>query len=143
MPRSATTRNTSRSRPSRSAPSATYTVVTGIPARSASTTELRPATHSESPALVGRLARADEDFWARFSCLNALWPSRSFAFGVGPLPSSPRRRRPPEPAVGLPLPVFLIAPRRDELPAIRCPVLGWSSLRYGWSQRPLRALRSV
>src|SRR6478672_13008348 len=67
-----------------------------------------------------------------------MWPSRSFAFGVGPRPSRPRLTRPPEPAVGLPLPVFLIAPRREELPAIR--VLRWC---VRWSQGPRRALRGV
>ena len=62
-PRSAASLNASRSRPSRSAPSATYTPVTGTPSRSASTTELRPATHSASVEPVarrfGRAAAAD------------------------------------------------------------------------------------
>ena len=57
MPRSAATRNTSRSRPSRSAPSATYTAETGMFARSASTTELRPAIQSASPDLAAGLRR--------------------------------------------------------------------------------------
>ena len=54
MPRSAAVANASLRRPSRSAPSATYIAVTGSPARSASTTLLRPATHSESPPWFGR-----------------------------------------------------------------------------------------
>src|SRR5687768_5638029 len=82
-----------------------------------------------------------------------MWPSRSFAFGVGPLPSRPRRTRPPEPAVGLPLPVFLIAPRREELPAMKFPILPtcqrvgapWphNSLTSRSTERPLGALRGV
>src|SRR6478735_8787273 len=118
---SAAIENTSRSRLSRSAPSATYTEMTGSPARSASTTELRPAIHSWSPAplLPGRpLTRRGRPAGARssFAFLWALWYGRSVALGVGPLPSRPRRTRPPDPAVGLPLPDFLMAPLRLELP---------------------------
>ena len=58
--------------------------------------------------------------------------SRSLAFGVGPRPSRPRLTRPPEPAVGLPLPVFLIEPLRCELPAITSFLLpGTTSVRRG------------
>ncbi len=70
--------------------------------------------HSASE-LVRRFGRDWVDaafFSARFADLWALWYSRSFAGGVGPRPSRPRLTRPPEPAVGLPLPVFLIAPLR-------------------------------
>ena len=62
MPCSAASRNASRSRPSRSAPSATYTVVTGMCARSASTTELRPAIHSASSEAGFRRGRAAAAF---------------------------------------------------------------------------------
>src|SRR5881398_585996 len=92
--------------------------MTGIFARSASTTELRPAIHSASPGLARRLGRFASARSIRSLALKTLWLGRSFAFGVGPRPSRPRLTRPPEPAVGLPLPVFLIAPLREELPAI-------------------------
>ena len=69
MPRSAASRNVSRSRPSRSAPSATYTVVTGTPARSASTTGLRPAIHSASLPVVRRRGRAAAALSALAFCL--------------------------------------------------------------------------
>src|SRR6478609_11502124 len=98
--------------------------------------------HSASPD-VRRFGLVDADFSARFATLWAMWPSRSLAFGVGPRPSRPRFTRPPEPAVGLPLPVFLIAPRREELPAIRVlPGDGLDKLDHPIrSQRPRRALR--
>ena len=131
MPLSAAIAKTSRSRPSRSAPSATYTDVTGSSARNASTTELRPAIHSWSPPPLpmGRRGRLPVTFSSRAFFLWALWYGRSFALGVGPLPSRPRRTRPPDPAVGLPLPVFLIAPLRCELP--------------GTLHAPLRSVRGV
>ena len=43
-------------------------------------------------------------------------------FGVGPRPSRARFTRPPDPAVGLPLPDRLTAPRREEFPAISPPL---------------------
>ena len=96
--------------------------MTGTPARSSSTTELRPATHSGPPSpLPLALGLAASRRSAARAVLCALWYGRSSARGVGPLPSRPLRRRPPEPAVGLPLPDFLIAPRRLLLPAISCP----------------------
>ena len=61
--------NASRSRPSRSAPSATYSVLTGTPARSASTTELRPAIHSASEPVLRRRGRAAAAFSALAFCL--------------------------------------------------------------------------
>ena len=86
--------------------------------RSASTTELRPAIISVEPDFLrlppGReVGRRSEGF------LYALWLGRSEALGVGPLPSRPRRRWPPEPTWG---PFFdperRTAPRRELLPAI-------------------------
>src|SRR5438105_800558 len=70
-------------------------------ARSASTTGLRPTTSSEGdlPPLPPAARRWAET--ARFTlawaarCLT--WPLRISAGGVGPLPSSPRRRCPPLP----------------------------------------------
>ena len=58
-----------------------------------------------SPSLRGWRRRARSRSLARsaaFARLCALWLARSSAFGVGPLPSSPRRTRPPDPAVGFP-----------------------------------------
>ena len=72
MPRSLASRNASRSRPSRSAPSATYTPLTGTPSRSASTTELRPAIHSASPVLR-RFGRAAADLAAFFCAALCAW----------------------------------------------------------------------
>src|SRR5690606_14141083 len=72
-----------------------------------------------SPArrLAGpRWCAPDADRSAAFFLWYALWLGRSSARGVGPLPSRPRRIRPPEPAVGLPLRRFRTAPRRRELP---------------------------
>ncbi len=68
--------------------------------------------------------RLDDVFSAFFACLCALWYGRSFAFGVGPRPSSPRRTCPPDPTVG-PLPDLRIAPLRDELPGM--PASRWLS----------------
>ena len=56
---------------------------------------------------------ASAAFFARY----AAWYGRSSAFGVGPLPSRPRRTRPPEPAV-LPLPRLRTAPLRWLLPTM-------------------------
>ena len=57
--------------------------------------------------------------WAR---LAAGWLGRMCAGGVGPRPSSPRRRWPPEPTVGpFLVPDLFTAPRRRELPAIYLP----------------------
>ena len=125
MPRSVAILRASRTRSSASMRPATYIVVTGTSARSASTTELRPATIS----LEALERRPPERPWpgrdppvrlsAALAILCALWCGRSVALGVGPLPSRPRRRWPPEPTVA---PFFeaplRIAPRRWELPAM-------------------------
>ena len=81
--------------------------------------------------------------WLR---LWAMCFSRSAALGVGPLPSRPRRRWPPEPTVG-PLPLLRTAPRRWELPAMSVLRLGngrGAGRRVGVpGQRPSRAGRGV
>ena len=70
MPRSAATAKHSRRRLSRSAPSATYTPLTGTPSRSASSTELRPAIHSASVLPVRRrFGRAAADLSTLLACL--------------------------------------------------------------------------
>ena len=71
MPLSPASWNASRSRPSRSAPSATYRALIGTPSRSASTTGLRPMIHSASE-VVRRFGRDWVDaafFSARFADL--------------------------------------------------------------------------
>src|SRR4051794_1035797 len=127
MPRAVAVLIASRTRSSASIRPATYRVLTGTSARSASTTELRPATTS----LEARPLRVPPDrrtpppdrvsapLAADLAILCALCCGRSAALGVGPLPSSPRRRWPPEPTVEpfLELPLRT-APRRWELPAI-------------------------
>src|SRR4051794_40772153 len=102
-------------------------------ARSASTTELRPATISDSSLLFGRRAgRGAPGFWPRWPeraaarsaaafRLPAGWYSRSSALGVGPLPSRARRPRPPEPTFG-PLLFLRTAPGRPCLFAIDAPM---------------------
>src|SRR3954447_16105999 len=151
MPRSLASRNASRSRPSRSDPSPTYTPLIGTPSRSASTTELRPAIHSASPLVrrFGRepwlLAVLEAVFWA---ALWALWYGRSLALGVGPLPSRPRLTRPPDPAVGF-LAVLRTEPLRWLLPGIRPQPPVQSPCRSGppscstSRQAPLRSGRGV
>ena len=70
MPFSAANLKASRRRPSRSAPSATYTPMTGMSSRSTSTTELRPATHSAS---VDFRRRCGFLLAARSSLARTLW----------------------------------------------------------------------
>src|SRR6201993_492028 len=77
---------------------------------------MRPSTISVSSV---RLAGRRDGTWAR---LAAGWLGRMCAGGVGPRPSNPRRRWPPEPTVGpFLVPDLRIAPRRRELPAIYLP----------------------
>ena len=96
-----------------------YTVETGIPARSASTTEFRPETIScvellRPPLDPAALRLADAccrpdvprvPATARRSAaifaLCAGWYSRSSALGVGPRPSRDRRFLPPVPALAV------------------------------------------
>src|SRR5690242_3881086 len=107
MPRSLAVLRASRTRSSASIRPATYIVVTGTSARSASTTELRPATTSELALPLAprpepeRPDERDPDAYpglvlpclaAARAFLAAGWYSRSAAFGVGPLPSKPFRR---------------------------------------------------
>src|SRR4051812_16472462 len=124
----------SRVRSSASRRDAMYTVDTGMPARSASTTLLRPETIScvellrppfEPAALRDAPAACRPDVprvpaTARRSAatlaLCAGWYSRSSALGVGPRPSSARRFLPPVPADAVFLdPALRVAPRREEL----------------------------
>src|SRR6476619_865526 len=101
-----------RVRSSASIRSANHSAVAGTLARSASTTGLRPATHSGPPATSrDRLLdcervppdRPPADDVVRFAAARALrcagWLGRSEAFGVGPLPLSCLRRWAPEPTV--------------------------------------------
>ena len=91
-PRSAAILSASRTRSSRSMPLGDVHVVTGTPARSASTTELRPATislapcrrRSEPPRRRGRAPPA------RPPALGALrrWPCGALWLGRGPRPSA-------------------------------------------------------
>ncbi len=69
IPFSAASLNASRTRPSRSTPSATYTPFTGTPARSASTTALRPAIHS-SPSPLRRFGLRAASRWARADAIR-------------------------------------------------------------------------
>src|SRR4051812_16195323 len=102
----------------------------------ASTTLLRPATISLPSRLPRRgpgrpEVRFAEELFPKVDLLTAaaawreaLWPLRSVAFGVGPLPSSARRRCPPDPTVGpFLLPGLRTAPTRLLLPATSAPVL--------------------
>src|SRR3954470_16049002 len=110
MRRSLAVLSASRTRSSASIRPATYIVVTGMSARSASTTELRPATISddalppaapdrpparpggrEPDAYPGLLPAAPRWLVPR-AFLAAGWYSRSAALGVGPLPSKAFRR---------------------------------------------------
>ena len=89
---------------------------------------LRPTTHSGSgagPAGRGPVPPVDVRRSARFLAWCAAWYGRSSALGVGPRPSSPRRTRPPEPAV-LPLPLRRTAPLRWLFPGISLPAGGGS-----------------
>src|SRR6476469_10649774 len=107
MPLAVAVLSASRTRSSESIRPATYIVVTGTSARSASTTELRPATISLEALPPERRVPPPREpvprevgpplFAAALAILWALWLGRSSARGVGPLPSSPRRRWPPEP----------------------------------------------
>src|SRR3954447_872737 len=127
----------SRVRSSASRREAMYTVDTGMPARSASTTLLRPDTISwvellrpplEPAALrdapadcrpeVPRVPATARRSAATFA-LCAGWYSRSSALGVGPRPSRDRRFLPPVPALAVFLEAPLrTAPRRSEFPAM-------------------------
>src|SRR5215212_745841 len=110
----------------------------------ASSTGLRPATHSAPepgrPVWEGRNRRpgpalpeprpelsdgpgAGATWLVAFLARCAAWYGRSSALGVGPLPSRPRRTRPPEPAL-LDLPLRRTAPLRWLLPGIRRPSSG-------------------
>src|SRR6478609_2379637 len=125
----------SRVRSSASRREAMYTVETGMPARRASTTELRPETISwVDERLPPRLPLALRDapaegrpepatlvlFASAPGFLYALWYGRSSALGVGPLPSSALRPLPPVPAwAPFFVPALRVAPRRWELPAMR------------------------
>src|SRR6478735_1398806 len=140
MLRSDAVLSASRTRSSASIRPATYIVVTGMSARSASTTALRPATISDDalalpperpdpragrpcgrppvayPGLALLVPRvADRAF------LAAGWYSRSAALGVGPLPSNAFRRCPPDPT-DAPLPDLRTAPRRWEFPGMSATV---------------------
>src|SRR3954451_16670095 len=127
----------SRVRSSASSREAMYTVDTGMPARSASTTLLRPETIScvellRPPLEPAALRDAPADWRpdvprvpatarrsAAIFALCAGWYSRSSALGVGPRPSRLRRFLPPVPALAVFLdPALRVAPRREELPAI-------------------------
>src|SRR4051794_22821485 len=122
MVRSLAVLSASRTRSSESIRPATYIVVTGMSARRASTTALRPATISDDglPPAAPPPGRPDPRAgrpWGRGpeaypdglpaaprlavarAFLAAGWYSRSAALGVGPLPSNAFRRCPPEPTV--------------------------------------------
>ena len=136
-PRSAARRTASATRSSGSRPCATYSAVVGICARSASTTGLRPTSSSgDSPRARAGLRAAF--FAAAVARRCAGCPLRASAGGVGPRPSSPRRRCPPEPTTApFLLPVPRRAPRRCELPAISRPSCLGAGLR-----RPRRSRSS-
>src|SRR5215212_1769320 len=110
----------------------------------ASSTGLRPATHSAPepgrPVCDGRNRRpvappceprpelseepgVGATLLVPFLARCAGWYGRSSALGVGPLPSRPRRTRPPEPAL-LDFPLRRTAPFRWLLPGIRRPSSG-------------------
>src|SRR6476660_5915395 len=141
MLRSDAVLSASRTRSSASLRPATYIVVTGMSARSASTTALRPATTSDDalappperpepragrpcggrppvayPGLALLVPRVAER-----ALLAAGWYSRSAAIGVGPLPSNAFRRCPPDPT-DAPLPALRTAPRRWEFPGMSATV---------------------
>ena len=87
---------------------ATCRALAGMPARRASTTELRPVTISRGASLrpggrrrcAGRPGAWRPSVRRAACCLYALWYGRSSALGVGPLPSSALRPWPPVPMVG-------------------------------------------
>src|SRR5699024_4953007 len=86
--------------------------------RSASSTALRPATWSLPGALRAPLPPPPRRGPPpEAPPLYALWAGRSSAFGVGPRPSSARRRTPPDPTVA-PFLLLRTAPRRALFPAI-------------------------
>src|SRR4051794_4750631 len=133
MPISAARCTASATRSSDVAPTTTCRAVAGTPARRHSSTGLRPSTVSGvSPSTGRRRLPATPPprpvgrpfgppFAADLAALRAAeCPGRSSFGGVGPLPSSPRRRWPPEPTTApFLVPSLRIAPRRRELPAIR------------------------
>src|SRR5690606_8328322 len=120
IPLSAASCTASLTRSSASMFSATYSAVAGTSVRSDSTTGLRPA-------MISGLSAAF--FWARLrcsSCAARFWacfclgcPGRFSPLGVGPLPSRPFLRLPPEPTTcPFLVPSLRTAPRRRELPAM-------------------------
>ncbi|SKU44275.1 Uncharacterised protein [Mycobacteroides abscessus subsp. abscessus] len=138
MPASAASATDSVSRSSLSAPTATYSAVAGTPVRRHSSTGLRPSTISASSPCLSRRCLASAIFLWTAARLAAGCLVRCSAGGVAPLPSSPRRRTPPEPTVGpFLVPGLRTAPRRCELPAMM--VLLFVATGKG----PLRAIGRV